>query len=267
MKRVIWIVLAAALCLAGCQAKGQSSDTAAVPQTTVQSGTQSQSSNNSTPTSAPQSSAVQDEADSAAPLATASDDEAPKKLIDFTAISQYPELPTGCEVTSLAMVLQHYGINIDKCDIGDKYLDKGEVGTVNFYEAFEGDPRDENSFGCYAPVIVNAAQRILAENNSALKVNEVTGGELESLFAYIDRGVPVIVWGTQDCQPGHYSVTWNVNGEDLTWFTPEHCMVLVGYSDSAVWIADPIYGEVKVYDKEVFKSCYNSLYKQAVVIE
>ena len=32
------------------------------------------------------------------------------KRIPFTAISQYPELPTGCEVTSLAMVFNYYNV-------------------------------------------------------------------------------------------------------------------------------------------------------------
>ena len=80
------------------------------------------------------------------------------KRIPFTAICQYPELPTGCEVTSLSMVFNHYGHPCDKCDIADYYLTKGEVGTVDFHEAFEGDPRDESSYGCYANVIVKAAE-------------------------------------------------------------------------------------------------------------
>ena len=65
---------------------------------------------------------------------------APKKRISFSAVSQYPELPTGCEVTSLAMVLHYREINIDKCEIADKYLDKGEAGAVSYFDAFEGDP-------------------------------------------------------------------------------------------------------------------------------
>ncbi|MBE6824368.1 MAG: hypothetical protein E7513_03365 [Ruminococcaceae bacterium] len=186
---------------------------------------------------------------------------------NFEAICQYPDLPTGCEMTSLTMVLNYYGLNADKCDISDNYLDKGEVGSVDFRKAFVGDPRDENSFGCYAPVVVNAANRYLESQGSKLKATDVTGRELESLYEYINIQVPVIIWGTLDCKEGYYSVTWNVDGQDLTWITPEHCMVMVGYDQEAVWIADPIYGEVVSYDREIFESCYNLLFKQAVVIE
>lgn len=186
--------------------------------------------------------------------------------IALEPICQYPELPTGCEVTSLAMVLNFYRVGCDKCDIADNYLTKGEVGTVDFHYAFEGDPRDESSFGCYANVIVETARRVITAHGAALTVSDLTGTPLDGLRSYLDRGIPLIVWGTQDCREGHYSVTWNVDGKDLTWFTPEHCMVLVGMDDSAVRVADPIYGNIISYERSVFESCYDSLFQQAVAI-
>lgn len=189
------------------------------------------------------------------------------KIKGFTPLCQYPDLPTGCEVTSLTMVLNFYGINCDKCEIADNYLDKGEVGKVNFWEAFEGDPRDENSFGCYSPVIVNAANKVLNAYGSPLKAVDISGKELSELFTYVDKNTPVIVWGTQNCEPGYYSITWNVNGEDLSWFRPEHCMVLVGYDNQSVSVADPLYGDIRPYDKATFESRYNSLFRQAIIIQ
>ena len=190
-----------------------------------------------------------------------------RHIISFTPICQYPELPTGCEVTSLAMVLNYYNVDCDKCEISDNYLTKGAVGTVDFHQAFEGDPRDEHSYGCYANVIVETANKIIADKGAILSVNDFTDTPLENLYAFIDNDIPVIVWGTQDCQEGHFSVTWNVNGQDLTWFTPEHCMVLIGYDKYSVWVADPIYGDIRSYDKVTFEGSYNSLFKQAVIIK
>ncbi len=185
----------------------------------------------------------------------------------FQPLSQYPELPTGCEVTSLTMVLDHNGLSADKCDIADNFLDKGEVGTVDFRVAFEGDPRDESSYGCYAPVIVKTANRYLQSIRSGLKAYDLSGSDFENLFSYIDANIPVIVWGTLDCAEGYYSTTWNVDGVDLTWYTPEHCMVLIGYDNEMVWVADPVYGDVRSYDREIFRNRYETLYKQAVVIQ
>lgn len=70
---------------------------------------------------------------------------------DFKALNQNPELPTGCEVTSLTMVLNHLGLDISKTDMCD-YLDKGAVGHTDPKEKFVGDPTNSSSYGCYSPV-------------------------------------------------------------------------------------------------------------------
>lgn len=186
---------------------------------------------------------------------------------DFPVLRQYPELPTGCEVTSLTMVLNYNGIEADKCDIADNYLKKGEVGTTDFRKAFVGDPRDEDSFGCYAPVLVKTANSYLSAKNSKLKATDLSGTELDALLLYIDRGVPVIIWGTQNCKTGSYTEEWEINGTTVSWYYPEHCMVLLGYSDVQVWVADPLKGEVLTFDRVIFKLRYEELFRQAIVIE
>lgn len=191
----------------------------------------------------------------------------PAKLVNIEPLSQLPELPTGCEVTSLAAVLNYYGFTIDKCDIADRYLDKGEVGTVDFHKAFEGDPRDEDAYGCYAPVIVNAANRILSEHGTSMRAVEVSGNELEELFTYLDHDTPVIIWGTLDCAPSEPTTSWEVDGKELQWIYPEHCMVLAGYSDAAVWVCDPMSGRMQEYEKELFKTGYEALFRQAIVLQ
>lgn len=190
-----------------------------------------------------------------------------KLLNSFKAVSQKPELPNGCEITSLTMVLNYYGFDADKCDLSDNYLDKGKVGTVDFRMAFEGNPRDEDAYGCYAPVIVNAANKYLKEQNSDMKAKEITDTEFENLFEYTKKGIPVMVWCTYDLAQGYPSKKWNVDGQEIQWYTPEHCMVLLGEKDGKVVTADPGYGEIKEYDKSLFETRYNELHKQSVIIE
>lgn len=184
----------------------------------------------------------------------------------FNTICQYPELPNGCEITSLAMLLNYYGFDVTKEELSDVYLDKGEVGKVDFREAFEGNPRNENAYGCYAHVIVKAADKYLESQGAKLRAVELTGVELNDLLDYTDQGVPIMTWCTYKLAPGHYSVTWNVDGTNLTWYTPEHCMVLLGHKGDYVITADPAYGEIKKYSKELFRTRYNELFKQSVII-
>ena len=188
-------------------------------------------------------------------------------LENFPTINQLPELPTGCEVTSLTMALNYCGVSADKCDIADNYLEKGEVGTVDFRVAFEGDPRDENSFGCYAPVIEKAANSYLEAHGSQLRAEDITGVEFEQLFSYLDENIPVIVWGTVDCEEPVNRTTWVVDGKELRWYSPEHCMVLVGYGDTQVTVADPLKGALVSFDRETFKSRFYALFQQAIVIK
>ena len=181
-------------------------------------------------------------------------------------ICQYPALPTGCEMTSLAMVLDFMGVKADKCDLADKYLDKGPVGKVNFWKAFVGNPRNARSYGCYAPVVVNTANRYLRAKNSSMRATYYAGKTLEFLTSYTRAGYPVIVWCTIDCRQARDTATWVVNGEKIRWRSPQHCVVFLGIKNGKAVIADPTYGRIKLYDKELFRRSYTALYEQAVII-
>ena len=41
---------------------------------------------------------------------------------NFEIVSQMPELPTGCEITALTMVLNYYDYQADKTEIATEYL-------------------------------------------------------------------------------------------------------------------------------------------------
>lgn len=189
-----------------------------------------------------------------------------KTLADFTVIHQHPELPTGCEVTSLAMVLNYYDFSVDKLDLADNYLPKGPVGSTDFRKAFVGDPRNSWSYGCYAPVIVKTANKYLTAKNSKKKAVDISGRELTTLSVYTNANIPVLVWGTINCKKPFKSVTWTVNGKKLTWIGQEHCMVLLGFKNGMVQVADPHRGKILLYNLNLFRSRYNSLFKQAVLI-
>ena len=187
-------------------------------------------------------------------------------LSKLRPICQHPALPTGCEVTSLTMVLNYMGLKADKLDLADNYLPKGPVGKVDFRKAFAGNPRNSSSRGCYAPVIVTTANLYLKSRASSLRAVNMSGKELDSLSAYLNQGLPVIVWCTMNCRKAWHSATWVINGKNLYWYSPEHCVVLTGMGADTVTIADPDTGTIRTFNKAVFRTSYNSLFRQAVII-
>lgn len=188
-------------------------------------------------------------------------------------ISQNPELPTGCEITSLATVLNFYGYNVSKTQLSNKYLDKTIDEVGDFWEVFVGDP-EENGFGCYAKPIVNAANRFLASQNSKHKAVDYSGSKFEDLLNIVQNGTPVIIWSTmydnetQTLSEPYATVEWNINGKNIQWISPEHCMVLIGYdlNRKVAILSDPQRNIVE-YDLNTVKSRYLALHSQCVILE
>ncbi len=188
--------------------------------------------------------------------------------LDVKYISQFPALPNGCEITSLATVLNFYDCDVDKIFLSDNFLPKNEVGSANFYEEFVGEPASRNSYGCFAPAIEMAANAYLEGINSELVARDVTGCRFDKLLEYVYSGIPVILWGAAyiESEPG-FSTEWIVDGEYLVWKTNMHCMVLIGFNEETktVTVSDPMRG-IKEYDLDLFVKRFKQFYSQAVIV-
>jgi uncharacterized protein YvpB len=101
-----------------------------------------------------------------------------KVLIDVPLISQLPELPRGCEVTSLSMMLNFAGINVDKMELARNikkvnFLNSGFNGNPN--EGFVGSmySLDEPGLGVYHEPIAALAEKYLPG-----RIIDLTGNNL-----------------------------------------------------------------------------------------
>ena len=186
-------------------------------------------------------------------------------------IMQNPELPTGCEITSLTILLRHIGYDADKLDMADNYLPKGEYRASDFKEVFVGNPRSTYAYGCFSKPIVKAAEKYLDEydKEDKWKVRNITGCTPESLYAAVDNGYPPIVWASIDLNKIRTGRTWVVRdtGETVVWPANEHCLLLVGYdmSKGVVYINDPLRG-IMTYSKERFETRFYQLEQHAIII-
>lgn len=193
-------------------------------------------------------------------------------FVNVQPLSQYPDYPAGCESVTAVMALRHAGVSIEVKEFVEEHLhcdaafyeQDGLLYGPDPYTVFVGDPRSGGSFGCMAPVIEEA----LLSVGGDVAVTNTTGVTLSALcYRYIDNGVPVMLWATMEMRPVSSGKTWFLSdGRQFTWPAGEHCLLLVGYSDTEYIFNDPRHGAVVAYDKRSVEVAYASLGKQSLVV-
>lgn len=193
-----------------------------------------------------------------------------------TLIYQNPELPNGCEVTSLAMVLASAGCPVDKLELYQDYLPKADFSLIdgkrygsNPEKWYVGDASDSGGgWYCFEGPAVQAANGWLNHCGSGLRARSVTGLSKTELDRYAQDGIPLVVWVTLDyTQPQWSNFTWLL--EDGTVYRPYrnlHCVVLAGAAGERYQVADSLAGITQV-DKGLFWDSFSAMGCRAVVIE
>ena len=195
----------------------------------------------------------------------------PKKILAVEKLLQNPELPTGCEITSLTMLLNYIGFDADKLVLADKYLEKGEYRAADPNKVFVGDPASYYAYGCYSDVIVNAAEKFLEDNDrtGSWEVRNITGCDADALYSALAEGNPVVVWATMGMKEPKKGAEWIIpeTNEKYVWAAGEHCLLLTGYDSKAdiVYMNDPLKGAMK-YKKSLFEKRFVQMGRNAVII-
>lgn len=192
--------------------------------------------------------------------------------IEVPYIDQSVKYPTGCESVSTVMLLQFLGYDMTVDEFIEKYLNKrdfedraGQFFGPNPYKEFCGSPYDEESFGCYAPVICHALEHAIGD---AYEIIDETGTSIEELVKnYIDQGMPVIFWACINMREPIVGPSWKLldNGEEFIWISNEHCMLLVGYDEEGYYFNDPYDNNGVIrYDKAVVEDRHAAQHSMAV---
>lgn len=193
-------------------------------------------------------------------------------LIDAPIIKQFPELPRGCEVTSLAMLLQYKEISVDKMELATKV----EKSTVPFKKEngyfYWGDPNDgfigdmysyENrGYGVYHKPI-----RKLAEQYLPKKIVDLTGSEFSELQIYLSLGNPVWVITNTTFRklPETAFEKWNTPNGNVKITYKEHSVLITGYDNQTIYFNDPIDGvKNKGVKKDDFLEAWKQMGSQAI---
>ncbi|RTE03596.1 C39 family peptidase [Paenibacillus whitsoniae] len=191
-------------------------------------------------------------------------------MIDVPAVSQFPELPAGCEITSLTMLLQHYGIAKSKMELveempRDTTQEKLNAdGSIAYWGnpnvGFVGDVfRKQRGFGIYHAGLFPLLKQYVPQ------AIDVTGKPFEAYEQQIAKGIPVIVWTTIDYQLPYKWVTWDTSLGPIQTTYSEHAVVLVGYDETNVYLNDPYNGGKQVQvNKKQFMDSWEAMGKQGL---
>lgn len=198
-----------------------------------------------------------------------------KHIIKVPFIKQLPELPRGCEVTSLTMIFNYYGNNISKMQLAEeikkdttpyKKDENGRVYYGNPYEGFVGDMYnwDKNGYGVYHGPIAELGEKYFTD-----RAIDITGVEFEDLLKFIEEDIPVwvITNATYKSLPESEFELWHTPTEIVKITKRLHSVVLTGYDKNKVYINDPLYNKSnRSVNKEEFRLAWEQMGKQAVII-
>ncbi len=194
---------------------------------------------------------------------------------NFPMIYQLPELPTGCEITALTMVLNYYGLNADKMTMATEYLPKNNYYVYykngipfgnDLDNYFLGDPTTAYGCVCGAGALVTAANNYLENCKSKIRAKDITGSSPEELYRLVAGDTPVVVMTTIEMVDRIVYEGWYTeDGKYVNWSQSDHGVVLIGYTDDAVIVADPLLGQVN-YSKAQFEKVFASRGGKCVIL-
>ena len=187
-------------------------------------------------------------------------------------IYQLPYLARGCEVVSLAMLLNFVGVDVDKFQLAQEIrINPVPAGVING-RIYMGNPRDgfignmytfeEFGYGAYDGPIFELLQKYFPQ--SAVKLS---GAEFEDLLQFVARDIPVwIVTNTRF----HYLPPYQF----ITAHTPEgpiqitwrmHAVTITGFSENRIYFNDPL-GNASSANRYQFIRAWQQMGSQAVTL-
>lgn len=192
--------------------------------------------------------------------------------LEAPLIQQLPELPRGCEVTSLAMLLEYNGIEADKMKLAkDVKKDPAEHkvidNNIHFGNPHNGFVGDMYSFetpglGVYHQPIAELASEYVGD-----RVYDFTGGDFSEIIDQLNENHPVwvIINGAyKKLSPDNF-ITWETIDGPIEITMREHSVLITGYDQEYIYFNDPLAVDQKAPIKD-FQEAWIQMGKQAITI-
>ncbi|MEC1429744.1 C39 family peptidase [Bacillus subtilis] len=177
-----------------------------------------------------------------------------------------PRLYNGCEVTSLAMVLNYAGYDVTKNTLANQVAtvpltySSGLKGDPN--DGFVGDMANGPGLGVYHRPIYQ-----LAKTYAGDKVSDLTGKSISAVYEQLEKGNPVWVITTANFTPVDNMQTWKTPNGTIEITYSEHSVAVTGYDDKYVYLNDPYGYKNRKTDRTSFEKAWKQMGSQAIVIQ
>jgi uncharacterized protein YvpB len=188
-------------------------------------------------------------------------------LLDVPLLNQMdaPRLYNGCEVTSLAMMMNYYGVAVSKNELATKItrvpLNYGDGKKGNPNVGFVGNMEDGPGLGVYDEPIYLLAKRYMGSN-----VANLTKQPFDVLIKKVAQGAPVWVITTTSFGPVAPLDTWTTPQGPVGITFKMHSVVITGYDQDSIYINDPYGFKNRKVNKENFIKAWEQMGSQAVVL-
>jgi len=188
------------------------------------------------------------------------------KPMNVPLIQQLPELPRGCEVTSLAMLLGSAGIKVDKMTLAEQVKKNPTPYRKVNGQIYYGDPNNgfvgnmfnihQPGLGVYHLPIFQLAKRYLSD-----RAIDLTGHGFSNVEEQLSKGRPVwvIISPNERTVPKELWQTWHTEDGPIKITYEEHSVVLTGYDRNYVYFNDPL---ASTKNKRALKTDFMAAWKQ-----
>lgn len=191
-----------------------------------------------------------------------------EQKLDVPLENQMPDLPNGCEVTSLSMLMNYYGIKVNKNELAeniqhvDFFTDGGKYrGNPN--QGFVGHMSIANAGWCvYNGPLYNVARKYTTH------IENITGSDFLSLLKLVSNGHPVLIITTTTFNRVNDMQTWDTNTGKVNVTPSSHACVITGYSKpkKVVYVNNPYGYKNQPVNWKNLQASYNQQGRQALYI-
>ena len=196
------------------------------------------------------------------------------KIKGVKNIGQYPELHRGCEITSLCMLFDYWGVKKTKMQLSQEIIKdntpyKIENGVVHYGNpnvGFVGDiySKSNKGYGVYHKPIYNLLESYFRE-----RALDITGTAPSHLYYFLDKDCPVWVIVNVKFEPltSDYFESWYTSEGEIQITYSEHSVLLTGYDGEYVYFNDPMKPDgMKKAKRSDFEAAWEQMGSQAVTV-